>query len=605
MTKTSQYLRNVGAMFRLLGRAQRLGILLRVLSLFCGVAIPFVIIKYQRALVENIEAGTGEKILISVAAVVSVMLVQKIVDALLSLLEGMLNDSLAVKLERAKFEKSSRIQLYAFDDPDLYEKMQNAGRIGTETVTEFIAGFFKLISSVSTTVMYSIILFGMSKIIMITTIVGAIPLILYSKLGTQYEDFDKKRTYMVRRMNYFKNMSMDGGYTKEIKLFGNMPFIAERHKYYHGKWSEAEQEYSSQYSRKSLFIDAIISVFQYFVPVFVLIFAVSEKRLDVAGFTYYLSAVGLCGEAVKNIVRFYSDNNIRAVRIEDYFEYLRLPVDERHGECIPAEWHERLPEIEFQNVSFRYNRTDSDTLKNISFTIKSGEKIALIGLNGAGKTTLIKLLCGLYEPTSGRILIGGREVSEFSQSSLYTLFSVVFQDYLTYDATLRESLLLGCGKTYSDDELWRAMENVGGGNLREETFRDGMDTVIGRSGDKTGIDLSGGEKQKIALARCLLQNRALTVLDEPTSALDAFAEEEILHSFLEVNKEKTTVLVSHRLSAAKLCDRVIVLKDGRITESGTHYGLLAKNGAYAEMWKVQSSSYHGNSEVCCHDNGDV
>lgn len=212
-------------MFRLLGRAQRLGILLRVLSLFCGVAIPFVIIKYQRALVENIEAGTGEKILISVAAVVSVMLVQKIVDALLSLLEGMLNDSLAVKLERAKFEKSSRIQLYAFDDPDLYEKMQNAGRIGTETVTEFIAGFFKLISSVSTTVMYSIILFGMSKIIMITTIVGAIPLILYSKLGTQYEDFDKKRTYMVRRMNYFKNMSMDGGYTKEIKLFGNMPFI--------------------------------------------------------------------------------------------------------------------------------------------------------------------------------------------------------------------------------------------------------------------------------------------------------------------------------------------------------------------------------------------
>ena len=141
MTKTSQYLRNVGAMFRLLGRSQRLGILLRVLSLFCGVAIPFVIIKYQRALVENIEAGTGEKILISVAAVVSVMLVQKIVDALLSLLEGMLNDSLAVKLERAKFEKSSRIQLYAFDDPDLYEKMQNAGRIGTETVTEFIAGF--------------------------------------------------------------------------------------------------------------------------------------------------------------------------------------------------------------------------------------------------------------------------------------------------------------------------------------------------------------------------------------------------------------------------------------------------------------------------------
>ena len=278
MTKTSQYLRNVGAMFRLLGRAQRLGILLRVLSLFCGVTIPFVIIKYQRALVENIEAGTGEKILISVAAVVSVMLVQKIVDALLSLLEGMLNDSLDVKLERAKFEKSSRIQLYAFDDPDLYEKMQNAGRIGTETVTEFIAGFFKLISSVSTTVMYSIILFGMSKIIMITTIVGAIPLILYSKLGTQYEDFDKKRTYMVRRMNYFKNMSMDGGYTKEIKLFGNMPFIAARHKYYHGKWSEAEQEYSSQYSRKSLFIDAIISVFQYFVPVFVLIFAVSEKK---------------------------------------------------------------------------------------------------------------------------------------------------------------------------------------------------------------------------------------------------------------------------------------------------------------------------------------
>lgn len=594
LRSVKQYFSNVYTIFKILGKEQKLGILLRIIFILFNIAIPLVLIQWQRYLIEMIEADIPQKILLSVIAISLVLIVQKLFEIVFGLFNNILNNSLSIKLECNKYRKSAHLQLYAFDDPEMYEKMQKAGRIGTEIITDFISRFFELISSVSTALTFFIILFNFSKIILITTIIGAVPVILYSKLGNSYEDFDKKRTPIVRRMDYFKSISMDGNYTKELKLFGNMPFVLDRHKYYHDQWSRTEEEYRDKYDIRSLFISAIIFIFHYIIPACILILSVSKQQLDIAGFTYYLSAIGICGGGLKKIIGFYYDNCISVSRIDDYFDFINLPLDERKGESVPKEWSDMLPDIEFRNVCFHYNGKENDTLHNINFVIKSGERIALVGLNGAGKTTLIKLLCGLYVPTEGEILIGGRNIIEFSQESLYTLFSVVFQDYITYDMTLRESLLLGNEKHYSDNELWEALEKVGGGNLRYDTFNDDLNTFIGKNTDSLGIDLSGGEKQKIALARCILQNRAVTVLDEPTSALDAFAEEEIMHQFLEIEREKTTILVSHRLSAAKLCDKIIILKDGMIAECGSHNELILNNNIYAEMWKIQSSQYIGD-----------
>lgn len=594
LCSVKQYFSNVYTIFKILGKEQKLGILLRIIFILFNIAIPLVLIQWQRYLIEMIEADIPQKILLSVIAISLVLIVQKLFEIVFGLFNNILNNSLSIKLECNKYRKSAHLQLYAFDDPEMYEKMQKAGRIGTEIITDFISRFFELISSVSTALTFFIILFNFSKIILITTIIGAVPVILYSKLGNSYEDFDKKRTPIVRRMDYFKSISMDGNYTKELKLFGNMPFVLDRHKYYHDQWSRTEEEYRDKYDIRSLFISAIIFIFHYIIPACILILSVSKRQLDIAGFTYYLSAIGICGGGLKKIIGFYYDNCISVSRIDDYFDFINLPLDERKGESVPKEWFDMLPDIEFRNVCFHYNDKENDTLHNINFIIRSGERIALVGLNGAGKTTLIKLLCGLYVPTEGEILIGGRNIIEFSQESLYTLFSVVFQDYITYDMTLRESLLLGNEKHYSDNELWEALEKVGGGNLRYDTFNDDLNTFIGKNTDSLGIDLSGGEKQKIALARCILQNRAVTVLDEPTSALDAFAEEEIMHQFLEIEREKTTILVSHRLSAAKLCDKIIILKDGMIAECGSHNELILNNNIYAEMWKIQSSQYIGD-----------
>ena len=233
-------------------------------------------------------------------------------------------------------------------------------------------------------------------------------------------------------------------------------------------------------------------------------------------------------------------------------------------------------------------------LKDISFELKDGESVALIGRNGSGKSTLIKLLCGLYTPDSGEIYINGEPYSRYSKSALYRLFGVVYQDFNKFKLTVRENLSAQRPEAASDDAaLWEVYRDSG---LDAERLKNGLDTMLGREYDPDGVELSGGQWQRIAIARCEFGNRLCKVFDEPASALDSAAENKFITDNL-LNGGKSVIIISHRLSVGKLSDKVIYLDSGRIVEQGTHDELIRQGGEYAKMYRLQASLYQNGADI--------
>jgi ABC-type multidrug transport system fused ATPase/permease subunit len=252
--------------------------------------------------------------------------------------------------------------------------------------------------------------------------------------------------------------------------------------------------------------------------------------------------------------------------------------------------------IELQNVSFAYPGTDRPVLKNISLTLRPGETVALVGLNGAGKTTLIKLLTRLYDPTEGRILLDGRDLKEYNVKELYRLFGLIFQDFGKYAVTLEDNIRFGdLKRPYAREDVERAAV-AAGADAVAASLPEGYDTRLMRYFDPNGIELSGGQWQKVSIARAFYSDADILILDEPTASLDPLAEQEVFRRFDELRGDKTAVFVSHRLSSATMASKIVVLEHGRVIEEGTHAQLMEQNGAYALLFRTQAERYLDNKK---------
>lgn len=251
--------------------------------------------------------------------------------------------------------------------------------------------------------------------------------------------------------------------------------------------------------------------------------------------------------------------------------------------------------LTLENVTFRYPGTETNILENVNLTIHPGEKLAIVGLNGAGKTTLVKLLCGFYDPTEGRVLLNGQDIREFNRRQYYELFSAVFQNFSIMDTTVAEAVSqTAVGTDMGKVDLCLAKAGLKGAISK---FPEGINTHIGRQVYLDGVMLSGGQTQRLMLARALYKDGPILVLDEPTAALDPIAENDIYMKYNEMTAGKTSVFISHRLASTRFCDRILFISDGGIAEEGTHEELIALNGAYAALFEVQSRYYRegGNS----------
>ncbi|MDR2376094.1 MAG: ABC transporter ATP-binding protein/permease [Treponema sp.] len=392
-----------------------------------------------------------------------------------------------------------------------------------------------------------------------------------------------------RRLSYDMDLFHEHRFAKEIRINTLGPWLLERLR---GRLAILQNFYATRHSNnlKAQVFSNVITFIQQGLAYGYLIYLILNGRFGIGSFTMYLAAINGFSGAMFSLM----DSVVDIRRFSDYYDavddYLNIPRKQREGKQ-PLNLSVS-PVLEFRDVSFRYPGQNGYALRHINLTITDGEKLSVVGENGAGKTTFTKLLMRLYRPTEGQILLNGRDIQEFDFESYENMLSVVFQDFALFSMTLRENVALG--RTVDDSRVIEALRKSGFGE-KLDSLENGLDTPLYKMFDENGIEPSGGEGQKIAIARALLRDAPVVVLDEPTAALDPRAEYEIYLNFNEMVKGKTAVFISHRLSSARFCDKVAVFKQGEVAEYGSHDELIQKRGLYHELFTMQAQFYEGET----------
>ena len=303
----------------------------------------------------------------------------------------------------------------------------------------------------------------------------------------------------------------------------------------------------------------------------------------------YISVLTRLGDGIRDFMFMVSDNELYCTHLKKMYDYLDIPNHMYQGSLTVEKREDNEYYIEFRNVSFKYPRTENYVLRNVNLKFKIGEKLAVVGMNGSGKTTFIKLLCRLYDPTEGEILLNNVDIRKYDYKEYMSIFSVVFQDFKLFSFGLGQNV--SASFHYNEELAKRCLEKAGFYE-RLQSMKKGLETSIYKDLDEEGVEISGGEAQKIALARALYKNAPFIILDEPTAALDPIAEYEVYSKFNEIVQDKTAIYISHRLSSCRFCDVIAVFDDGQIVQRGVHDKLLQDtHGKYYELWKAQAQYY--------------
>ena len=399
---------------------------------------------------------------------------------------------------------------------------------------------------------------------------------------------------LTKRIEYANKIATSREFAKDIRMFGLRGWLEDL-------WGSTMRLYSAfcaKRERKYIWaniIDIVLTFLRNGIAYAFLIGITVKNGLPASQFLLYFAALSGFAQWVVEILDKLSVMHKQSLDISTIREFLDWdePFDLNGGERIAFEPNKQY-EIRLDDVSFRYPKADKDTLSHINLTVHPGEKLAIVGLNGAGKTTLVKLVCGFLDPTEGRILLNGEDIRKFNRNDYYALFSAVFQEFSVLDVTDKENVAQ-CVDGIDETRVWQCIDKAG---LTEKikSLPKGIETHLGRRVFKDGVEFSGGQTQRLMLARALYKNAPILVLDEPTAALDPIAENDIYQKYNEMTHGRTSFFISHRLASTRFCDRIIFVDSGKIAEEGTHDELLKNGGGYAYLFEVQSKYYRSDNQ---------
>ena len=408
----------------------------------------------------------------------------------------------------------------------------------------------------------------------------------------EYRHKEEKEVYE-KELSYYKQRAFALEFAKDLRIFGLGTWLRELQ----NKALKTCEAFITRREKAYLWaniVDVTMALLRNGVAYAFLIWQTLEQSLPASEFLLYFTAVSGFTTWITGILSTFSQLHKESIALSHVQEYLNLPEQFKFDDGITPPKADGYM-LTLENVTFRYPGTETNILENVNLTIHPGEKLAIVGLNGAGKTTLVKLLCGFYDPTEGRVLLNGQDIREFNRRQYYELFSAVFQNFSIMDTTVAEAV----SQTAVETDMVKVDLCLAKAGLKGaiSKFPEGINTHIGRQVYLDGVMLSGGQTQRLMLARALYKDGPILVLDEPTAALDPIAENDIYMKYNEMTAGKTSVFISHRLASTRFCDRILFISDGGIAEEGTHEELIALNGAYAALFEVQSRYYRegGNS----------
>lgn len=597
-----------------------------VLSILVNIAAPFVTIIFPAYVIDEL---TGQRrisqIVLYVALTVGLTWVCNCLRSFSDLTKEKYDDLFGRYLNTVLSEKCIDLDFQHTEDTKVLEQLEKA-KTGIDWYSGGIGGILNTFAILLTNIVImfgvaAILLTGVPVLIAVYVVCIAVDTVLRFYMNKIEREAFLKLSKVNRIFGYLFWELQDIRFGKDIRLYGAENLMEE-------KCAKENHYQTNAYKTQSMqalpydMASTLMGIIRYIADLLILGKKALKREITLGAFTMYMNAGNAFHQSLRSIVWNVQDLYRKLSYANEFVIFMEYPNAIRHGELLPQKGKEHT--IEFQNVSFTYPGSDICVLKNINITLHAGEHISIVGLNGAGKTTFIKLLCRLYDPTEGRILLDGTDIKELVYEEYVKLLAVVFQDFELFAFTARENVTLteshakagdvlvneeklekeykerftkkkrpadAKTDTYVDTRFDNVIEQVG----LTETLSDlkyGADTFIMKGFDEEGCELSGGQKQKLAIARALYKDAPVVILDEPTAALDPIAEYEIYNQFNTLVGGKTAIYISHRLSSCKFCDIIYVFVNGEIRERGTHDDLVSvDNGCYAEMFAAQAQYY--------------
>lgn len=578
---------------------------------FLDSIFPFISIIFSYLILDGLVYGeTKELIFTYVGWLIGLNLVVGLLSKLCQYFASKHAASLDYRLSRAISNKSFTLDYEQIEDSEVMELITKAkeGSNSNGGITSLINTFYDTVLNAFLKLVYAIILLvGLvvikdhnSTLLIVrilnhpaSAIIIILALVFVTICTTIIVKKDANAGYQAmldnidlnRKYSCIYNVCSDYRYGKDIRLYSMQPMLMD---IMSDKRFSVDKSWRA-YSLKSIRYRSYISLASKVLLIISYLYVGLKAYyglISIGSVVSYVSAITILGTSINTFFEGYVQMAQSATYLQHYFTYLNLPTKMKYGN---QSLHDHDIEIEFKDVSFSYPKQDELILSHINLKINKGCKVAIVGQNGAGKTTLIKLLCRLYEPTSGEILINGLSIKEFSREELYKIFSIVFQDFKLFSYSIKDNV--ASGTVPDETKVWDSLEKAGISN-RVKQMDKGLDTILYQRNEENGVEISGGEAQKISLARALYKDAPMVILDEPTSALDPLAEADIYERFKNMINGKTAIFISHRMSSCKFCDQIVVLENGKIEEIGTHQELIKNKRLYHEMWTAQSKYYN-------------